>query len=156
LCRADVRDYVSTAPAIRPQVREMALDLIDRYREESDPERYHQASRAVVRQPYLNAFQYRFALRQAETACRLASTRDRYRTTLGGARYRIGSYAEARAVLNQPHTADAEDPVRLAFLAMTEHRLGQADPARRTLARLRTVKASPQWAKDEAVQALGR
>jgi hypothetical protein len=154
LCRADVGAYLRTAPAIRPRARTMALDLIEHCREETDPERYHQASWAVVRQPYLNAFQYRFALLQAKTACRLASTPDRYQTTLGGAHYRLGNYAEALAALVAGESADLEDPAHLAFFAMTQHRLGQAEPARKTLARLRAAKEGPRGAKQEATHAL--
>jgi WD40 repeat protein/serine/threonine protein kinase len=73
LSRKDVRDYLLTIAAIRPQSRPLALDLIERYPEETDPERYYQASWAIVRQPYLNGFQYRYALCQARTACTRAS-----------------------------------------------------------------------------------
>ena len=92
LCQADVLEYVRTAPALRPPARQLALTLVERYREETDPERFHRSSWAVVRQPYLNAFQYRFALRQAETARRLAADPGKYMTALGAAHYRTGDY----------------------------------------------------------------
>jgi hypothetical protein len=72
LCKSDVLAYLRSSPTLRPQAREKALALINRYREEQGSERYHQAAWTIIRQPYLNAFQYRFALRQAETARRLA------------------------------------------------------------------------------------
>lgn len=75
LAKADVLDHLRTSPTITPRVRQRALSLVDRYREETDPEKYNRASWAIVRLPYLNAFQYRSALSQAETAHRLAPTR---------------------------------------------------------------------------------
>jgi WD40 repeat protein/serine/threonine protein kinase len=172
LRKADVRDYLRDTLGISPRARQMTLALVDRYHEETDPERYHQASWAVVSQRYLNAFQYRFALRQAETACHLARGHAKYQTTLGVAQYRNGQYSEALASLTKaeqlaqataagmalPATpclpalislrqADQYRPVivaNLAFLAMTQHRLGLVEPAHASLARLReATKLSP-------------
>jgi hypothetical protein len=154
LRRADVRDYLRTSPAIRPQAREIALDLVERYCEETNPERYHQASWTIVRQPYLNAFQYRLALLQAEHACRLAPAENQYRTTLGGAQYRAENYQVALATLRQADAIEPEVPLRLAFLAMTQHSLQQADQARITLNRLRAAMKSPPWAKQDEAHAL--
>ena len=55
LRKADVIDYLRNAPTIRPRARQLALSLVDRYHEETNPETYHRASWAIVRQPYLNA-----------------------------------------------------------------------------------------------------
>jgi WD40 repeat protein/tRNA A-37 threonylcarbamoyl transferase component Bud32 len=165
LPKADVLDYLSNTPYLNPDPRRMALTLVERYREEADPERYHQASWAVVRQPYLSAFAYRFALRQAEAACQLAPEQARYRTALGAAQYRAGRYQEARSSLAQADLQGRADlaslaglasqplqtllplgqarPLRrdglatLAFLTMTHHRLGQKELAQAALARLR-------------------
>src|SRR5262249_42727339 len=71
--RAEVLDYVRTSAAVTPAVRELALSLAERYREESNPERLRQAAWDVVGRPHLNAVQYRFALAQAQTAHRAAS-----------------------------------------------------------------------------------
>jgi WD40 repeat protein/serine/threonine protein kinase len=90
LCKADVIAYLRETPTLRPEARALALALVDRYQEESDAEAYHKASAAVVRQRYLSPLTYRFALRQAETACRLAPERAAYRTTLEQARDRAG------------------------------------------------------------------
>jgi WD40 repeat protein len=99
LCKADVLDYLQNSRTIRPEAQQLTLSLVDRYREETDPEKYHQASWAIVRQPYLNAFQYRFALQQAETACRLAPDQPKYQATLSMAQYRVGQKEEAQATL---------------------------------------------------------
>jgi hypothetical protein len=75
------------------------------YQEEDDPQRYYQASWATVRKPYLNAFQYRFALMQAETACQLAPERFEFLATIAMAHYRLGQEQQAQATLD--HLRDA-------------------------------------------------
>jgi WD40 repeat protein/serine/threonine protein kinase len=181
LCQGDVLQYLRTSPTITPAARQLALTLIERYREETNPERYHQISWAILRQPYLNALQYRFALRQTETAYRLAPEDGQYRTPLGVAQYRVGQYTQARATLTQAdilHRAALASlallarqfpqvcitlwqavrlhdgvPANLAFLAMTHHQLGQKEQAQAALARLRIIADRPGRAKDEEVQA---
>jgi WD40 repeat protein len=153
LRKADVLDYLHNAPTIRPPARQLALSLVDRYREEADPTPYHQASRALGRQPYLNAFQYGFALRQAETACQLAPQQGKYQTALGLAQYRLGRYPEALATLTEAERTNAGNPAALAFLALTQHRLGQEVQARATLARLREAMRQPEWTQDEELRA---
>jgi WD40 repeat protein len=177
LRKEDVREFLDTSPAIDPAVRHLALSLVERYREETDPDRYHQASWAVVRQPFLNSFQYRCALWQAQTAAQQAPDRGEYQTALGAAQYRAGRYHEALATLTRArllHQAAAADLVagalppphalitvrhaqllgetvaaNLAFLAMTQHRLRQKDEAQSTLERLRRVVGSPGWEPGE-------
>jgi WD40 repeat protein len=156
LCRADVLKYLRTSPTIAPGVRDKALALAGSYREELDAERYHRASWAVVRQRYLNAFQYRFALRQAETACRLAPRQRKYRTTLGVAQYRAGRYQEALETLTEADRLNQGVPADLAFLAMVQHRLGRNEQARMSLTRLRKVLKKPDGAKQAEAQAFGR
>jgi hypothetical protein len=176
LRKADVMDYLTNTPYLNPEVRRRALALVERYHEETDPERYSQASWAVVRQPYLNVFQYHFALQQALSACELAPQQTRYRRTLGAAQYRAGQYQEARSTLaqadlrrradlaslagfaSQPlQTLDPLCEVRalrrdvlanLAFLAMTHHQLGQKEQAQAALARLREAVQQTEGNKD--------
>jgi cytochrome c-type biogenesis protein CcmH/NrfG len=121
---------------------------VDRYHEQTDPEPYHRASWALVRQPYLNTFQYRFALLQAEHACRLAPDRQEYRIGLGAALYRAGRYREAIETLGKADRPDQSSPAVLAFLAMAHHHLGQHDQARADLARLREILDQPRGTKD--------
>jgi hypothetical protein len=148
LCKRDVLEYLHTAPTITAQARQLALALVERYHEETNPERYDQASWTILRQPYLNPFQYRFALRQAETACRLAPEKDRYRTTLGVAQYRVGQYQDALNSLKGVEQRDNAKPVVLALLAMAQHRLGLKDQARATLEHLRQTMQEPESATD--------
>jgi WD40 repeat protein len=184
LCKADVLAYLTSSPTITPQARQMALGLVERYREEDNPDRYQQAAWDIVRQRYGNAFQYRFALSQAETACRLAPDQGKYLTTLGAAQYRAGQYLQARATLERADllnravpaglallaqqlpqalvTLGQAQPLRqavpanLAFLAMTHHRLGQKELAQTALSGLRQIADKPEWAKDHEVQSFFR
>jgi len=148
LRKGDVLDYLRNAPTIRPRARDLALSLVDGYHEETNLERYHQESWALVRQPYLNAFQYRFALLQAEHACRLAPDRENYRIGLGAALYRAGRYREAIETLGTADRSDKGSPAALTFRALAHHRLGQHEQARANLARLRALFDQPRRAKD--------
>ena len=148
LSKADVRQYLRTSPTITPRARQLALSLADRYHEETNPETYHQESRALVRQPYLNAFQYRFALLQAEHACRLASDRHEYRIGLGAALYRAGRYREAIDTMGTADRSDEGSPAALAFRALAHHQLEQHAQAKADLARLREILNQPRWSKD--------
>ena len=96
----------------------------------------------------MNAFQYRFALLQAEHACHLARDRQDYHLGLGAAQYRFGRYLEAIETLGKANRLDKGSPVIPAFLAMAHHRLAQQEQARADLARLRELFDQPRWAKD--------
>src|SRR5262249_23816375 len=117
LPHAAVGAELKDCAVLRPPAREIAMGLGDRYHEETDPEPYHRASWALVRQPYLNAFQYHVALLQAKHACRLAPDRQEYRTGLGAALYRAGRYEEAIETLGAADRLDTGSPAVLAVLA---------------------------------------
>jgi WD40 repeat protein/serine/threonine protein kinase len=151
LRRADVREHLRRTAALSPAARERALALAERYPEETDPERFYRASWAVLCRPGLNAMHYRFALRQAEAACRLCPDQVRYQTALGAAEYRTAHYGKARTTLTQ---ASPLTPAGLAFLAMAQRRLGQHEQARATLARLWEASAKRPGDKDEEAEAL--
>jgi WD40 repeat protein len=149
LRKADVVDYLRSCSTIRPEVAKQALEWVNRYREITEPAPYHQASWAIVRQPYLNVFQYGFALKQAQTASQLAPDQAKYKTAFGMAQYRLGRYKEALTTLTQADQMSAGTPANLAFLAMTQYRLGQKDQARSTLARCLEILSKPEWTKSE-------
>jgi WD40 repeat protein/serine/threonine protein kinase len=149
LCKEDVINYVTACPTITPEARKLALELAARYHDETDPERYHQTSWALARQPHLNAIQYRFALRQAETACRLAPEQTVYQTNLAAAQYRVGQYREAIETLTRSGQANQGSATDLAFLAMAQYRLKQTTLAKATLTRLREAVQNPERTRDE-------
>jgi WD40 repeat protein/serine/threonine protein kinase len=151
LRRDDVREYLRGAAVLSPPARERALALAEHYPEATDPERFYQASWAVLCRPRLNALLYRFARRQAEAACRLRPGELRYEIALAAAAYRTAQYREALAALPR---IDPLPPAGLAFRAMVQQRLGQPELARATLARLRKVAAPGTGDTDEQAEAL--
>jgi WD40 repeat protein/serine/threonine protein kinase len=153
LRRADVQEHLRGAAVLSRAARQRALALAERYPEETEPEQYHQAGWAVVCRPYLNAVQYRFALRQAEAACHLRPGEKRYRMALGAAQYRAGDYAAAQHTLGEAGPLTAAG---LALVAMTQQRLGQGQQARATLAGLKEISPKHEGAKAEEVESLRR
>jgi WD40 repeat protein/tRNA A-37 threonylcarbamoyl transferase component Bud32 len=154
LCKGDVVEYLESCATIRLEVRQRALALAGHYREQTDPGAYRRSSWAVVRQPFLNAVQYRFALRQAETACRLAPEQGESLTALGVAQYRLGQYEKAMATLSRADQINKRSATDLAFLAMAQHRLGRKDALRATISHLEAVMKDPEWSKREDAQAV--
>jgi tetratricopeptide (TPR) repeat protein len=152
LCKADVEGYLRSSPTIRPQSRTLALSLIDRYQEATDPQRYHDAAWPVLRHPNANPFQHRFVLQQAQTACRLAPDEAKYRVTLAAAQYRAGKYEEARETLKKAEPVNKDTPANLAFLAMAQRRIDKNEEAKATLARLREVIKQERWANEAETQ----
>jgi WD40 repeat protein/serine/threonine protein kinase len=182
LRKEDVIKCLLNSKTISPPVKNKAMQLAHQYHEETDPDRYYSACWMLVRQPYLNIYQYDYALAQAEAACQLAPERAKYLGTLGAAQYRRGKYKEALASLTQTDRAISVDDVSaavsaiaagtvpllnlalllkkgnrldLAFLAMTHHQLGQEKEAQGALARLRKGIEQSQW-KDEVADGLQR
>jgi WD40 repeat protein len=149
--KVDVLEYLRS-DTISPRARQMAVTLADYYQQEQDPERYHQAARKLVRERHLNRFQYQFALKQAQTACRLAPDKRLYLATFGMAQYRAGQFQGALATLTRSPQGSRDAPHELAFLAMTYHWLGDKDKAQSTLVVLREAMKRPQWSKDEEAQ----
>jgi tetratricopeptide (TPR) repeat protein len=143
LRKTDVIEHLKTSPTITAAARQLALALVESYREETDPERYYQASWDLLRQPYLNCVQYRIALRQAQAACERAPEKGPYRTALGVALYRACQYQEALTALKQ---CDNGTPEVLSFLAMAQHRLGLKDQALATLKQLQQTMKKTEWA----------
>src|SRR5262249_8210815 len=136
LRKVDILDYLRNYATIEPQVQQRALSLAERYHEERDPRKYHDAAWPVIRHPYANLFVCRLALVQMKAACERVPDDKQYRLALGVAQYRLGKfqkerYTEALATLTQ---CDQTQPATLAFLAMTQHQLGQKEQAPVTLA----------------------
>lgn len=111
----------------------------------------------------MDAAKYRLALRQAEAAFKLSSRqapsfRRVYLNTLGVAQYRLGQYAAALDSLKHADTlfsAQLKEGfyLNLAFLAMTNHQLGEKTEAQAILSRLRKTMKSRQLANNKVAQA---
>jgi hypothetical protein len=157
LVPAEVQDRAGTDATLSEPVRREALDLASRW--EGHPSSLNRASREVVRRPGAAKSAYERALRQAEAACRLAPYQGLYQTTLGMAQYRLGKLGDAWDTLIRADrlNATAETgsvPANLAFLAMTQFRLGVKDQACGSLDRLRKALRRPAWAHDKEARAL--
>jgi TolA-binding protein len=59
--------------------------------------------------------------------------------TLGAAQYRMALYEDALKTLIEADRLNKGAPEDIAFLVMTQHRLGQTQAARATFARLREI-----------------
>src|SRR5262249_34327366 len=136
LSRTEVCAALKKQVILSEAARKQALDLADRYREETDPQKYLEAAWPVVRHPHANVFTCEFAVAQMRAACRLAPDTTTFRRGLGVAQYRLGKfhreeYGNALATLLKD---DQNHPTTLAFLAMSQYQGGQKEQSRSTLA----------------------
>src|SRR5262249_25726849 len=137
-------------------VRKRALVFADRFKEEQEPKRFDEASKALARQRYLATRWYKEALVQAETACRLAPKNGLYRITLGPAQKRPGKMGEATDTLGPFAEEKDPTPIALALLAMAHLQVGQKNKAEDYLKRLLETMKADRWTKDEEAQGLLR
>jgi hypothetical protein len=154
--KADVLAYLRDRSGLLSPLREVALATAERYAH--DPADLYFASWQIVRGPDANAAAYKRALLQAQEACRLVRGNHDYVTTLAVARYRVGQYKAALGMLtllDRHHSASSQgsQPVDLAFLAMTQHHLGQKMTALATWKRLQAVMKQAAWVNDLEAQA---
>jgi hypothetical protein len=157
LLREQIIDRLQRGNGVADAIRRQARAWADHYRE--DPGRLREVSWAIVRQPGAMEATYEQARHWAEVADRLEPGKGACLTTLGAAQYRVGQYQAALATLtraDQLNAASGEStPADLAFLAMTQYRLGQKVQASALLARLRTILKNPNvidWTKDDEAQ----
>jgi WD40 repeat protein len=154
LPKREVRAAIQKQPILSAAARQKALDLAERYHEQADPEKYYAAAWPVLRHPFANNFVLDTALAQMKAAADKAPNVDKYQSAFGVAHYRLGKlkkehYREAAALLAR---CDQSRPVTLAFLAMTQHQLGQKAVGQATLARLRQLMKTAAWARDQQSQ----
>jgi tetratricopeptide (TPR) repeat protein len=165
LLHDEVTAQIRQDRSVNDAVRQQALAWAAHFQE--DGNRLNEASLAIVQQADAEAAEYRQALHWAEAAVRLRPDTVEYLNTLGMARYRLGQFQEALSTLTRvrdliqardraerkclpapPSTDQAEQSMPLgtalgvllenaAFLAMTQHQLGQHEHARKHLQELR-------------------
>jgi tetratricopeptide (TPR) repeat protein len=145
LIRADVLVSLRADPALDPAVRAAALALAGTWPEL--PNDLNDAAWRLVAPADPPETDSRRGLRLAEAACQLEPDNGSILNTLGVAQYRAGQYEKALATLKRSNRLQGNrQPADLAFLAMTQHRLNQAEAARATLQRLRVVMIEPDIA----------
>jgi WD40 repeat protein/serine/threonine protein kinase len=153
--RADVLERLRTAPGLNPYRRKEAIAAAQSYPE--NPAAITKLAWDVVKLPYRELAAYRKALRYSEAACQLEANNGTYLNTLGVAHYRVGNDDRALETLMRSDQIRAarfrvSQPADLAFLAMTQHRLGHASEAQAYLRRLRERMKDPRLAQDAEAQ----
>jgi hypothetical protein len=153
--RADVLERLRTAPGLSPSRRQAALAAAQTYLE--NPSALNDLAWELLKQPGREMSDYRQALRYSEAACQLESEKGTYLTTLGVAHYRVGNDDKALEVLLRADAIHQKQdqgsiPADLAFLAMTQQRLGHAPEAQAYLQRLRERMKDSHWAQHAEAQ----
>jgi tetratricopeptide (TPR) repeat protein len=157
--RASVLEWLQALTGMNPTRRQEALTAAQTYPE--NPETFNNLAWNLVALPDRRMLDYRKAVRYSEAACLLEPKNGLYLTTLGMAYYRAGSFLKALETLQKSekiHQAEAKvsHPADLAFLAMTQQRLGHAKEARAYLQQLREGMKDAGWAKNAEWQSFLR
>jgi eukaryotic-like serine/threonine-protein kinase len=152
LLKAELPAAIKEDRSLSDEVRQAALAYAEKW--QPDAPFLINVRWAVVTQKYETPEQYRRAALIAEEACRLEPDNCEHLVTLGAAQYRAGQYREALTALTRADQASAKtgrrlDAGDLLFLAMSQHRLGQTDDAKATLARFRETWKQSDEAGDE-------
>jgi WD40 repeat protein/serine/threonine protein kinase len=153
--RADVLERLQKMHGLTSAVRREAFALAQTYAE--DATTFNELAWEGVRLPGKDLLEYRKVLRYGEEACRLEPQNGTYLNTLGVAYHRVGNYEKALKTLlrsdeNNRKQNKGSLPEDLAFLAMTEQRLGHAKEAQNYLRRLRERMKEPESAGDRQAQ----
>jgi hypothetical protein len=153
--RADVLDWLQTVPGMSLSRRQEALATARMHPE--DPSVLNHLAWELVKLPGRATPDYQQALRCSEAACQLEPGKGAYLTTLGVTHYRTADHAKALEILRRSDAMNQKQdqgtlPADLAFLAMTQHRLGHPREAQAELRRLRERMKDPRWAEDAEAQ----
>ncbi len=102
----------------------------------------------IIQYPDRSEDQYRRALQVLEEANRVSPNSGSVLNELGIAQFRLGRFKDAIVTLENAFKINTSGPCSppagdLIFLAMAQHRLGQKEEARKTLARARDRKFYP-------------
>jgi WD40 repeat protein len=154
LLRSEVLGALRADDSLNPALRKEALVLAATFPE--DGESLHHLCWHLVCRPDAGVAAYERGLRMALASDQVMPP-NRFVNIRGVAFYRAGKYRqalEALALSNKIRKASNVDD--LAFLAMTQHQLGQEVEAQATLARLRKVMQQPNWARNGQAQAFLR
>jgi hypothetical protein len=151
LLRPAVLESLQCDPKLDEALRGRALALAKQWMESARLMAHD--SRSKAQRSDNTAPEYVKALHLAERACELMDYEALCHGALGIACYRLQKYPEALRALTHADELYAKErlavpPTELAFLAMTQVRLGQRKPAELTLARLHAAMQQPAWARD--------
>jgi tetratricopeptide (TPR) repeat protein len=121
----------------RDGYRKVCADMLRRFAKADDPGSVHWLTRTCVLAPDAVADAAQ-VVQRAEKAVAKEPKNLRYLNTLGAALYRAGRFEDAvkrltEASASRPNEQEMTMPSTWYFLALTHHRLGHADEARRWL-----------------------
>jgi eukaryotic-like serine/threonine-protein kinase len=151
LLRVDVLERLRTLPGTSPSHRQEAITLAQTYPE--DPWVLNNFAWQLVKLPGGEMSGYRKALRYSQEACQLEPEAGSSLTSLGVAYYRVGSYEKALETFLRSKQINDSIFRDLAFLAMTQQRLGRAKEAQAELQHLRELmKMDSRWMQDDEAQ----
>jgi WD domain, G-beta repeat len=154
ILRADVVERLRMLPGLSPLRKQEAMILAEQDSEEP-AWALNDLAWPLVKQAGGDIAAYRKAVRFSEVACQSEPSNGRFLNTLGIGYYRVGNYEKALTTLrrsiqmNKTLIEGGPLPVDLAFLAMTEQRLGHAKEARAQLEHLRERMRQPLSWTDE-------
>jgi hypothetical protein len=138
-----------------PDLRDAALRFVQTHGD--SPPRLNTDSWNIVKTPGGNGQAYRQALQMVEVANRLMPRNPSNMDTLGIAQYRVGAYADALATLMRCQELRTSPTAKdLAFMAMTNFKLGHTDQARAQLDQLRTLMKGPGRSGDAELKGFQR
>ena len=127
----DFRNRIEHDPSAAREIRDLALKLAEGLWQEEAIHRsnsLNSESWDVVKLSDRDNASYREALKKAEAARRLVPNDTDVLNTLGVAQYRAGLYHEAVVTLTRSNDSNkGQQPSDLAFLAMSQQRLGQTE-----------------------------
>ena len=139
-------------------MRKLALQIANSHKWE-DTDNLRWEAWATLGVPSKNVAAYQDALVKAEKANGWEPNDTAILTTLGAAKYRLGSYEDALNTLTKADkirtsTDEESDPTNVVFTAMTLHKLGRVEVAKAALKRLRELCKDEQFTADLEVQGL--
>jgi WD40 repeat protein len=157
--KEEVLAQLAKEPGLAEAERRLALEIAGRRIQ--SPQWLNTMAWGIVTRRDASAPEYKWALRQAGAAARLAPAEMAVLNTLGVAQYRAGNYQGARHSLAKCLEADLAGagqygPINLAFMALVEHRLDNHEAALLWLDRLAERMLQDNHAADAELQGFYR
>jgi WD40 repeat protein len=155
--KAGVVQSIEQGTTLDPALRQEAVEMTRRWQE--DPRQLNNLSWAVVLRRNAAAGDYAVALDRARVACSLEPNSGCYVNTLAAALYRCGQFEDALKTLTlsdeiNSASASGRRPEDVAFLAMTQFKLGRQEKGRALLADLRQLMKQLAWSRNTEAQGL--
>jgi WD40 repeat protein len=148
----EVLERIRTYPHLNEEVRQAALGIA--HSRPENPELLNWEAWQAVRSAGRSVDYYRIYLRRLQNLCRAYPDRGDFLTTLGVAQYRLEKFTSAFEAFSAAEKCLSKSPgsasaTCLAYLAMTQQKLGQTEAAQGSLDRL-----AGKWTPDDESEEL--